>query len=446
MATGTLIADTLNCASGVFPTHLDTRGKGGYRTVASVSERDSIDYSLRSVGMLVYVQATGKTYKCTSTASNTWTEVTYADGIDTSLYQLKSNLTNDVASNTTSTDKYPSTKGVVDYIDENYVNSSDYTLSTIDSSGTAVDVPLDDIALGKVSLLTSTSKISTPANMQTTTNLSSDVTTDAESTTKYPSVKSMVDYLSNTYRAKATAITYSEVTGKPTNLQTTDNLSNDFNTDKTSTTKYPSVKSISDYVDENYVLSNDYPIQIQSDAGEKTTATLTDISSGNTTLLTTTSKISYTTLSDKPTIPTVPTSLKNPTALTVTLNGGATEGTNRFTYDGSAAKTINITAASVGALTTTATLSATTTIKADTLYVASASLSSLAVTKATESLSANYAHEYKMQFIAGADFTPTFTGFGTGIKWLNGTTPACVSGKTYEISICNELGIIAEFS
>jgi hypothetical protein len=46
-----------------------------------------------------------------------------------------------------------------------------------------------------------------------------------------------------------------------------------------------------------------------------------------------------------------PTSLKNPNSLTITLNGGTTEGTNKFTYDGSAAKSINITPANIGAAT-----------------------------------------------------------------------------------------------
>ena len=44
-----------------------------------------------------------------------------------------------------------------------------------------------------------------------------------------------------------------------------------------------------------------------------------------------------------------PSTLKNPTSIVVKLNGGATEGTNQFTYDGSAAKSINITASSIGA-------------------------------------------------------------------------------------------------
>ena len=47
--------------------------------------------------------------------------------------------------------------------------------------------------------------------------------------------------------------------------------------------------------------------------------------------------------------PTIPTTLKNPTTITIKLNGGSTEGTNLFTYDGSAAKTINITPSTIGA-------------------------------------------------------------------------------------------------
>lgn len=53
---------------------------------------------------------------------------------------------------------------------------------------------------------------------------------------------------------------------------------------------------------------------------------------------------SYNDLSNKPTIPTVPSSLKNPNALTISLNG-----TSQGAYDGSAVKNINITASSVGA-------------------------------------------------------------------------------------------------
>ena len=44
-----------------------------------------------------------------------------------------------------------------------------------------------------------------------------------------------------------------------------------------------------------------------------------------------------------------PTSIKNPTSVVIKLNGGTTEGTNMFTYDGSTAKSINITPAGIGA-------------------------------------------------------------------------------------------------
>lgn len=53
---------------------------------------------------------------------------------------------------------------------------------------------------------------------------------------------------------------------------------------------------------------------------------------------------SYNDLSNKPTIPTVPGAIKNPNALTISLNG-----TSQGAYDGSAAKSINITASNVGA-------------------------------------------------------------------------------------------------
>ena len=45
----------------------------------------------------------------------------------------------------------------------------------------------------------------------------------------------------------------------------------------------------------------------------------------------------------------IPTAQASPHALTVQLNGGTTEGTNKFTFNGGAAKNINITPASIGA-------------------------------------------------------------------------------------------------
>ena len=44
-----------------------------------------------------------------------------------------------------------------------------------------------------------------------------------------------------------------------------------------------------------------------------------------------------------------PTTLKNPTSLVIKLNGGTTEETNMFTYDGSTAKSLSITPSAIGA-------------------------------------------------------------------------------------------------
>ena len=41
------------------------------------------------------------------------------------------------------------------------------------------------------------------------------------------------------------------------------------------------------------------------------------------------------------------------TSITVTLNGGATEGTNKFTFDGSTAKSVDITPSAIGISTLT---------------------------------------------------------------------------------------------
>lgn len=54
----------------------------------------------------------------------------------------------------------------------------------------------------------------------------------------------------------------------------------------------------------------------------------------------------YNALKNKPNVQLVPASLKNPYSLTISLNG-----TSQGAYDGSAAKSINITPASIGALT-----------------------------------------------------------------------------------------------
>lgn len=47
----------------------------------------------------------------------------------------------------------------------------------------------------------------------------------------------------------------------------------------------------------------------------------------------------------------MPTSMPNPSSMTIQLNGGTTEGSTKFTYNGSAAKSLNITPGNIGAAT-----------------------------------------------------------------------------------------------
>jgi hypothetical protein len=57
----------------VHPTHAAAYGLGGYRTVASDAERDAIPAPRREQGMLVFVTATGRTWRLGADLS-TWTE------------------------------------------------------------------------------------------------------------------------------------------------------------------------------------------------------------------------------------------------------------------------------------------------------------------------------------------------------------------------------------
>lgn len=170
MATGTLIADTLNCASGVFPTHLDERGKGGYMVLPSIAERDGLDPSLLKKGMLVHtIERNSGTYgdgtfqleSFTGDGhANYWKEVLLEEPqFFDNRFQLKSNITDVITDTTLSSNQYPSTKGMADYLDANYTTTSDYTITTIGGNGNSQNVSLDDLHSGTVKLLTPDSKI-----------------------------------------------------------------------------------------------------------------------------------------------------------------------------------------------------------------------------------------------------------------------------------------------
>lgn len=80
------------------------------------------------------------------------------------------------------------------------------------------------------------------ANVETAQNKSQDIDVDSDSTTKYPSVKAVEDYLS-TYYASA-----EDVAGQIENIngrmELKENKSQDIDVDSNSTTKYPSVKAV----------------------------------------------------------------------------------------------------------------------------------------------------------------------------------------------------------
>jgi hypothetical protein len=64
-----------------YPTHIDTFGKGGYRTVATSTDRDAIPADRRSEGMLVYVIGDGLVYQLKGgTTNDKWQILTLNSG------------------------------------------------------------------------------------------------------------------------------------------------------------------------------------------------------------------------------------------------------------------------------------------------------------------------------------------------------------------------------
>lgn len=64
----------------VHPSHEAAYGKGGYRSVANVTERNAIPTARREAGMLCYVQADGVIYQLASDLNN-WVALTLAGSL-----------------------------------------------------------------------------------------------------------------------------------------------------------------------------------------------------------------------------------------------------------------------------------------------------------------------------------------------------------------------------
>jgi hypothetical protein len=64
----------------VHPSHEAAYGKGGYRSVANITERNAIPTARREAGMLVYVQAEGVIYQLAADLTN-WVALTLAGSL-----------------------------------------------------------------------------------------------------------------------------------------------------------------------------------------------------------------------------------------------------------------------------------------------------------------------------------------------------------------------------
>jgi hypothetical protein len=64
----------------VHPSHEAAYGKGGYRSVANITERNAIPTARREAGMLCYVQAEGVIYQLAADLTN-WVALTLAGSL-----------------------------------------------------------------------------------------------------------------------------------------------------------------------------------------------------------------------------------------------------------------------------------------------------------------------------------------------------------------------------
>ena len=218
-------------------------------------------------------------------ADNTVTSKSYVDNKFQTIENIQTEFTE---ANKNSTTQYPSMSAVQAKITEvgGTVNNSTISVTqngasigsftTNQSSGSTLAIEGADwnAASGTAGYIdnkpTALSQFTDDIGDQKTANLSSNMTTDTGSTTKYPSVAAVEAYVTanaapttaeenvqaNWNETDTTSDAY--IQNKPTALsqftddlgdQKTANLSSDMTTDTGSTTKYPSVKAVEDYVD-----------------------------------------------------------------------------------------------------------------------------------------------------------------------------------------------------
>ncbi len=182
-----------------------------------------------------------------------------ADLLKEDLVNKSTNVTTDGTSNT----KYPSVKAVKDYVDVS-INLGGTALTNEANIRAAADVTLTNNLAAEI-----TNRINSNLLKEDLVNKSTNVTTDAASNTKYPSVKAVKDYVDVSINLGGTALTNEANIRAAADVALNNNLaleisnrtnadllkedvinkSTNVNTDANSNTKYPSVLAIKTYVD-----------------------------------------------------------------------------------------------------------------------------------------------------------------------------------------------------
>jgi hypothetical protein len=217
--------------------------------------------------------------------NNLATEVTNRTNADL----LKENLANKSTNTTLGTSDilYPSQNAVKSYVDANAVNATN-ALNNEAAIRAAADVLLtNNLATEVTNRTIGDNNLATAINTEVTNrtnadllkenlaNKSTDVILDGSSNTKYPTVKSMKDYVDASssaatgsitneaaIRAAADVILTNNLATEVTNRTNADllkedlvNKSNNIVVDGTSTIKYPTVKTVKDFVDSNAIVA-----------------------------------------------------------------------------------------------------------------------------------------------------------------------------------------------
>lgn len=264
-----------NVAAGIVPytdldkyaTHDAYYGKGGFRSVDTISERDAIPTERKTKGMVVIVNADNKAYQWNGSA---WVE-----------WIPKGDVTVDQALNAVSTNAV-SNKAVTEGINQaktaaqtaqNTANAAipktaiDQELG-IDNSSSTTTVPsskavYDHISSINVDLTSEIAVAKITANQAKATaeaaipktNIAEVISSDnMSSTATVPSVKATYDYTTKVAQLikdeiKVLESEVDDVASVIPDKVDKSNISQNVETDKTSTTKIPSVKAVSDAIE-----------------------------------------------------------------------------------------------------------------------------------------------------------------------------------------------------